>query len=50
MQYLAEHYELPGLDFPGEAGEGLMEENFDFILRFWKRRHYHFGMKREEND
>ncbi|MEA3462466.1 MAG: DUF3843 family protein [Bacteroidota bacterium] len=37
MHYLAEHYELPGLSFPGEGGEELMEENFDFILRFWKK-------------
>jgi hypothetical protein len=50
MHYLAEHYKLPGLDLPGEGGEELMEENFDFILRFWKRKHYHFGMKRDGND
>ncbi len=50
MHYLAEHYEFPGLNFPGEEGEELMKENFDFMLRFWKRRHYHFGIKREGND
>lgn len=44
MHYLAEHYVFPGLNFPGEEGEELMKENFDFMLRFWKRRYYHFRL------
>lgn len=40
MHYLSETYDLSGISFPGEEGESLLQENLDFMLRFWKREGY----------
>ena len=41
MQYLVSNYDLPGLEFPGLSGRELLLDNFDFMLRFWKRKRYY---------
>jgi hypothetical protein len=41
MKYLASNYDLPGLEFPGLGGSELLLDDFDFMLRFWKREAYH---------
>lgn len=40
MNYLFETYDLPGISFPGEEGESLLQGNLDFMVRFWKREGY----------
>ena len=41
MHYLVSNYDLPGLEFPGLSGRELLLDNFDFMLRFWKRKRYY---------
>jgi hypothetical protein len=41
MHYLVSNYDLPGLEFPGLSGRELLLDNFDFMLRFWKRKKYY---------
>jgi len=43
LEYILEHEEVPGLGFPGEGGQELLTENLDFMIRFWKKKHYHSG-------
>ncbi len=41
LEYILEHEVVPGLGFPGEGGQKLLTENLDFMIRFWKKKHYH---------
>lgn len=41
LEYILEHEEVPGLGFPGEGGHELLMGNLDFMIRFWKNKHYH---------
>jgi hypothetical protein len=40
MLFFAGSSGLLALSFPGEEGESLLQENLDFMLRFWKREGY----------
>ena len=40
-RFLLSSYDMPQPCFPGEGGLQLMTDNFDFILRFYKKDEYH---------
>jgi len=40
-RFLLSNYDMPQPYFPGERGHQLMKNNFDFILRFYKKDEYH---------
>ena len=40
-RFLLSSYDMPQPYFPGEGGLQLMKDNFDFILRFYKKDEYH---------
>lgn len=41
IYYLMKQHNLSGIEFPGLGGRKLLMDNFDFMLRFWKRGGYY---------
>jgi len=39
--YLMETYKILGMGFPEEKNKNIIEENLDFLLRYWKRDKYY---------
>lgn len=41
VKYIITKYTINDIKFPGESDEKILLNNLDFMLRFWKKDHYH---------